>query len=91
MALQPGQRYPQYVKAVEYKSMTACLMHFRQLFEKYTSTPIQEADVNAAVFLADVAVFLGLSDERVRDVMGDSAYKFVETVNNARVKATIKH
>jgi|WetSurMetagenome_2_1015567.scaffolds.fasta_scaffold1946478_1 hypothetical protein len=84
-------KYPQYIKAVEYQSMTACLMHFRQLFEKYTNTPIQEANVNAAVFLADMAVFIGLSNERVRDVMGESAYKFVEMVENARVRDTTIH
>jgi hypothetical protein len=84
-------QYPQHIKGVEYKSMTACLMHFRQLFEKYTNTPIQETNVNAAVLLADVAVFIGLSNERVRDVMGESAYRFVEAVDNARVEAAIKH
>ncbi len=88
---QTRPQYPQYIKAVEYQSMTACLMHFRQLFEKYTDIPIQEANVNAAVFLADVAVFIGLSNERVRDVMGESAYTFVEMIENARVRGTTNH
>ena len=88
---QPGQQYPQYVKGIEYRSLTSCMRHFRELFEKNTNTQIQEANVNAAVFLADVVVFLGLSDARVRDVLGESAYKLVEMIEDARIKASTKH
>ncbi len=73
---------PQWIKGVEYFSLTAALKHFRQEVEKGTGAQIQTIEVNAALFLDDVCKFVGLSDEKRRDVLGKSASVFVSSVEH---------
>jgi hypothetical protein len=79
--------YPQHVKGVEYFSLTAALKHFRQQVETGTLTPIQNIEINAALFLDDVCKFIGLSDEKRREVLGKHAAAFVSSVENELIKA----
>ena len=73
-------QYPQHVKGVEYFSLTAALKHFRQEVEKGTGAPIQTLEMNAALLLDDIAKFIGLSEDRRREVLGKSAAAFVSSV-----------
>jgi hypothetical protein len=79
-------QYPQHVKGVEYFSLTAALKHFRQEVEKGTGAPIQTIEVNAAMLLDDVAKFIGLSEERRREVLGKNAAAFVSSVQDEPIK-----
>ncbi len=82
-AVQPQYpQLPQWIKGVEYFSLTAALKHFRQEIEKGTGAPIQTIEINAALFLDDVCKFIGLSDERRADVLGKSAAAFVSSVED---------
>ncbi len=81
-----SQQLPQYVKGVEYFSLTSCLKHFRQTVEEDTGQPIEKLDFNAALFLDDVAKFLGLSPQKRREMLGKSAASFVETVKDGHAK-----
>jgi hypothetical protein len=79
------------VKGVEYFSLTAALKHFRQEVEKGMDEKIQNADVNAALLLSDVCRFIGLSDEKRREVLGKSAAAWVDSLESEPVKLTTKH
>jgi hypothetical protein len=79
-------QYPQHIKGVEYFSLTAALKHFRQQIETGTGAPIQSIEINAALLLADVCTFIGLSDERRREVLGKSAAAFVSSVEDEPVR-----
>ena len=77
---------PHHVKGLEYFSLTACLKHFRQTVERDTGAPIQTLEVNAALFLDDVAKFVGLSDEKRRELLGKSAASFVDSVQDEHAR-----
>lgn len=79
-------QYPQHVKGVEYFSLTAALKHFRQEVEKGTGAPIQTLEMNAALLLDDIAKFIGLSEDRRREVLGKSAAAFVSSVEDEPIK-----
>jgi hypothetical protein len=79
-------QYPQHVKGVEYFSLTAALKHFRQQVESGTGAPIQNVEINAALLLDDVCKFIGLSEDRRREVLGKSAAAFVSSVENEPIK-----
>jgi len=83
-------QYPQHVKGVEYFSLTAALKHFRQQVESGTGAKIQNLDINAALLLDDVCKFIGLSDDRRREVLGKSAASFVASVESEPVKLADK-
>lgn len=72
---------PSVVKGVEYFSMTSCLKHFRELYERAAGTSIDKVQVNAAEFLDDVAAQIGLSEARRDEVLGRSA-RHVRAVQN---------
>ena len=88
---QPGQQYPQFVKGVEYFSLTAALKHFRQNAEKDNGTPIQNFEINAALFLSEICRWIGLSDDKRREVLGDSAAAFVSSMGDVPIKPIVKH
>jgi len=79
-------QYPHHIKGVEYFSLTAALKHFRQEVEKGTGAPIQTLEMNCALLLDDIAKFIGLSEERRREVLGKSAAAFVSSVEGEPVK-----
>jgi hypothetical protein len=81
-------QYPQHIKGVEYFSLTAALKHFRQQVESGTGAPIQTIEINAALLLDDVCKFIGLSEERRREVLGKRAVAFVSSVENEPIKPT---
>ena len=81
-----------YIKGVEYASMTSLLQDFRQQLEHENGGPIHELDkVNAAEMLSDLCVFLGLSDQNRRKVLGAHAAMHIDQTLAARVTRTIKH
>ena len=86
--LQP--QYPHHIKGIEYFSLTAALKHFRQQVESGTGAPIQNIEINAALLLDDVCKFIGLSDDRRREVLGKSAASFVAGVESEPVKLADK-
>ncbi len=75
---------------IEYKSLTVLLAEFRKQFEKDASEKIGSLDVNGALLLNDLCVFLGLDDKQRREVLGDSA-AFVDTLLNAPIDLSAKH
>ncbi|NTU61956.1 MAG: hypothetical protein HGB05_00820 [Chloroflexi bacterium] len=83
-------QYPQHVKGVEYFSLTTALKHFRQQVESGTGAPIQNIEINAALLLDDVCMFIGLSEEKRREVLGKSAASFVASVESEPVRLADK-
>jgi hypothetical protein len=79
-------QYPRHIKGIEYFSRTAALKHFRQQVESGTGAPSQNIEINAALLRDDVCKFIGLSDERRREVLGKSAAAFVSSVENEPIK-----
>ena len=91
MALQPNAP-SRYVKAIQYESMTDLLTHFRQTLERENNQSIQELDVvNAAMILSDLCVFLGLSDQNRRKILGARAATYIDQTLAAQVVQAIKH
>ena len=91
MTLQPNSP-SRYVKAIRYESMTDLLTHFRQTLERENGTPIAEMDeANAAEIISDLCVFLGLSDQNRRRVLGARAAMHIDQTLAAQVAQTIKH
>jgi hypothetical protein len=81
-----------YVKAIRYESMTDLLTHFRQTLERENGTSIAEmCEVNAAELISDLCVFLGLSDQNRRKVLGARAAMHIDQTLAAQVTQTIKH
>ncbi len=78
MALQSD--YPRYIKSVEYASMTSLLTDFRRSLEHTSGGPIHELDtINAAMILSDLCVFLGLSDQNRRKILGAKAASWIDS------------
>lgn len=91
MALQPNPP-SRYVKAIQYASMTDLLTHFRQILERENGKPINElGEVNAAMLLSDLCVFLGLSDQNRRKILGAQAATYIDQTLAAQVGLTINH
>jgi hypothetical protein len=79
------------VKGVEYFSLTAALRHFREELEKGTGAKVQEVDVNAALLLSDICRWIGLSEEKRREVLGKSASVWVSSLEAEPIKLPTKH
>lgn len=91
MALQPNTP-SRYVKAIQYASLTDLLTHFRQQLERENGKPINElTEVNAAEVISDLCVFLGLSDQNRRKVLGAGAATHIDQTLAAHVAQVIKH
>jgi hypothetical protein len=91
MALQPNPP-SRYVKAIRYESMTDLLTHFRQTLEAETHETVQEINnINAAMILSDLCVFLGLSDQNRRKVLGAGAATYIDQALAVQAVQTIKH
>ena len=91
MALQPNAP-SRYVKAIQYESMTDLLTHFRQTLERENNQSIQELDaVNAAMILSDLCVFLGLSDQNRRKILGATASTWIDQMMSKSAQLTIRH
>lgn len=84
-------RFPTSNRAVEYFSMTAALKQFRQMCERDAGTSIDQVQVNAAEFLDDLAVHLGLSEARRAEILGWRGIAHVSLMNSSRVSLTVKH
>ena len=91
MSLQPNPP-SRYVKAIRYESMTDLLTHFRQTLERENSQPIQQLEnVNAAMLLSDLCVFLGLSDQNRRKILGATAATYLDEILLLQASTTSKH
>jgi hypothetical protein len=91
MALQPNAP-SRYVKAIQYESMTDLLTHFRQLLERENGKPINElSEANAAELISDLCVFLGLSDQNRRKILGATAATWLDQMISESVRLTIVH
>lgn len=75
------------VGRVEAASLTQILREFRLLVEAQTGVKIERLEVNGAVWLDDIARFIGLRENKRREVLGLTAGQFVDDVNNGRIKA----
>ena len=81
-----------YIKGVEYASMTSLLQDFRRQLEHASGWPIHELnEVNAAELINDLCVFLGLSDQNRRKVLGARAAMYIDQTWAAQVAQTIRH
>jgi hypothetical protein len=80
-----------YIKGVEYASMTSLLQDFRRQLEHNSGGPIHElTEANAAELLSDLCVYLGLSDQNRRKVLGARAATFLDQTLSTRAGAMIK-
>jgi hypothetical protein len=78
-----------YIKGVEYASMTSLLQDFRRQLEHEHGGPLHEmCEVNALELLSDLCVFLGLSDQNRRKVLGAKAATHLDQSLTARAGAT---
>jgi hypothetical protein len=90
MALQPS--YPRYIKSVEYASMTSLLTDFRRQLEHGSGGYIHQLDnANAAMIISDLCIFLGLSDQNRRKILGAKAAAFIDSMMVETVGTMIKH
>ena len=81
-----------YIKGVEYASMTSLLQDFRRQLEHDSGGPIHELkEVNAAELISDLCLFLGLSDQNRRKILGARAATYMDQILTARAEATISH
>ena len=80
-----------YIKGVEYASMTLLLQDFRRQLEHEHGGPIHEmCEVNAAELISDLCVFLGLSDQNRRRVLGARAATHIDQELSAHAEAMLK-
>lgn len=82
---------PQHVRGVEYFSLTAALKNFREEVERGTGSPVQTVEMNMALILSDVCRWIGLSDERRREVLGKTASAFVDSIEAEPIKLDVQH
>lgn len=81
-----------YIKGVEYASMTSLLQDFRRQLEHESGGPIHEMNgINAAELISELCLFLGLSDQNRRKILGARAATNIDQTLTARAEATIKH
>ena len=81
-----------YVKAIRYDSLTDLLTHFRRTLEHESGGPIQELDqMNAALLINDLCVFLGLSDQNRRKILGARAATFVDATLLEAARSSLRH
>jgi hypothetical protein len=81
-----------YIKGIEYASMTSLLQDFRRQLEHENGGPIHELDeVNAADLLNDLCIFLGLSDQNRRKVLGAGAATHIDRTLTAQAAALFRH
>ena len=72
--------------------MTSLLQDFRRQLEHENGGPIHELnEVNAAELISDLCVFLGLSDQNRRKVLGARAATYLDQTMTAQAKAMLKH
>jgi len=81
-----------YIKGVEYASMTALLQDFRRQLEHENGGPIHELnEVNAAELISDLCIFLGLSEQNRRKILGARAATYLDQTLTAQASPAIKH
>jgi hypothetical protein len=81
-----------YIKGVEYASMTSLLQDYRRQLEHEHGGPIYElSEVNAAELISDLCVFLGLSDQNRRKVLGARAATYLDQSLAAQARSMLKH
>ena len=81
-----------YIKGVEYASMTSLLQDFRRQLEHDSGGPIHELNqISAAALISDLCLFLGLSDQNRRKVLGARAATYIDQALAAQVGQMIKH
>ncbi len=81
-----------YIIGVEYASMTSLLQDFRRQLEHASGGPVQELDqVNAAMLINDLCVFLGLSDQNRRKILGARAAMFVDAALLEAARSSLRH
>ena len=81
---------PRFVKGIEYKSMTVLLSDFRKTLERESGGSISRLDTTAAEILTDLCVFLGLSDENRRKVLGQDGTRFIESTLDAPITLPVQ-
>lgn len=79
-----------WVKGIEYKSLTVLLADFRKHLE-HEGGKIDQLDMNTAELLSDLCIFLGLSDENRRRVLGKDGARHVDLIETMPITPTIMH
>jgi hypothetical protein len=74
-------------QTVEYACMSDLLKQFRQFIEEQAGQPVQEVEINAALLLSDLCLFLGLDAGNQVKVLGVPAHIF--TVQFSQVGYTL--
>jgi hypothetical protein len=90
MAVKPA--YPRYIKSIEYASMTSLLQDFRRTLEHESGGHIHQLDnVNAAMILSDLCMFLGLRNENRRKILGAQAASFIDSMMSKSAELPMRH
>jgi hypothetical protein len=80
-----------FVKSVEYKSLTVLLSDFRKTLERENGRSIDQLQTSGAEMLSDLCIFLGLSDENRRKVLGKDGARFIDSILDTPIRLPIKH
>ena len=78
-------------QAVEFISLTQELTRFRQQLEAEAGEPIQQVEVNAALFLSDLCQFLQLGASQQQLVLGETAAEYTQSVAETQVRLPTVH
>jgi hypothetical protein len=70
--------------ALQYKDMTSLLVDLRRFLEREHGQPVQTLEVNAALLLHDLAIFVGLDQQQREKVLGKPATAFVDALLDER-------
>jgi hypothetical protein len=80
-----------FAKGVEYKSLTVLLSDFRKTLERESSGSIDQLQTSGAEVLSDLCIFLGLSDENRRKVLGKDGARFIDSILETPIRLSVKH
>ncbi len=86
-------QYPvsRYVRGVEYNTMSDLLADFRKAIEKDAGAPVEKIEVNAAMLIRDLMVFLGMKEPLFEKVLGKGGAQFMKLIKDEPIKLPVTH
>jgi hypothetical protein len=79
------------VKGLEYTTMSRLLADFRKQLERDLGARTDQIELNGALLLHDLCVYLKLGDKQRQEVLGRHGTAFVDTVLAASVTTPLHH
>ncbi len=76
---------------VQFISLTQELARFRLHLEAEADEPIQQMEVNAALFLSDLCQFLQLGAPQQQQILGEAATEYAQSISETLVRLPTVH